>query len=177
MARDELRPLPTFPREAAGLKEQRRHRIERRVGLALLFAVLAAGAANLLGVRPATATASGGGYELSVTYASVSRPGLATPWSVRIRSPGGFDGPVVLATTSGYFELFDENGLDPDPQRATSTGEMTVWEFAPPSGEVLTVTFDARVEPAFHVGKSARTEILEDGRPVVSVTYRTVVMP
>lgn len=176
MARD-LKPLLTVPEDAAGPSEQRRHRIERRVGLALVFAVLVLGAANLLGVRPATASESGGGFDLSVTYASVSRPGLATPWSVRIERTGGFDGPIVLATTSRYFEMFDENGLDPDPQRATATGEMVVWEFAPPQGEVLTVTFDARIEPAFDVGRAARTSILVDGDPVVSVFYRTVVMP
>ncbi|HEX6263619.1 MAG TPA: hypothetical protein VF097_12305 [Actinomycetota bacterium] len=177
MAPTEMKPLPTQPQEAVGLKEQRRHRIERRVGLGLVFAVLVLGAANFLGVRPATVSASGGSLELSVRYASVSRPGLATPWSVRVRSPGGFDGPVVLSTTSSYFEMFDENGLDPDPQRATATGEALVWEFAPPEGEVLTVDYDARLEPAFHTGRSATTSVLVDGDPVVSVTYRTVVMP
>ena len=176
MARD-LKPLLTVPEDAAGPSEQRRHRIERRVGLGVVFVVLALGAANLLGVREATATASGGGFELSVTYASVSRPGLSTPWTVRVRSPGGFEGPVVLATTPDYFELFDENGLDPDPRESTSTEEATVWEFAPPRGEILVVSFDARLEPAFHTGRSATTSVLVDGEPVVSVSYRTVVMP
>jgi hypothetical protein len=177
MARRNLKPLPTVPEDAAGPSEQRKHRIERRVGLAVVFAVLALGAANLLGVRAATASASGGGFELSVTYASVSRPGLATPWTVRVRSPGGFDGPVVLATTSRYLALFDENGLDPDPSEATSTRDTTVWEFATPPGEELTVTFDGRLEPAFHTGRSGETSILVDGEPAVSVSYRTVVMP
>jgi hypothetical protein len=177
MARTDLKPLPTVPEDAAGPSEQRRHRIERRVGLALVFVVLALGAANLLGVRAATVSKSGGGFELSVEYASVSRPGLATPWTVRVRRPGGFDGPVVLATTSRYLELLDENGLDPDPQRATATGDMTVWEFEPPPGEELTVAFDGRLEPAFHTGRSGETSILVDGEPAVSVSYRTVVMP
>lgn len=177
MARAKLNPLATEPDEAATLPDQRRHRIERRVGLTIVFAVLTLGVANLLGVRSATASGSGGGYELSVTYAAVSRPGLATPWTVRVRSPGGFEGPVVLATTSRYLQLFDENGLDPDPARATATGGTTVWEFDPPPGEELTVILDARLEPAFHVGRSARTSILVEGEPVASVTYRTVVMP
>ena len=176
MARD-LKPLLTVPEDAANPSEQRRHRIERRVGLGVVLVVLALGAANLLGVRAATISASGGGFELIVTHASVSRPGLATPWTVRVRSPGGFDGPVVLATTSRYLELFDENGLDPDPRTATATGELTIWEFEPPPGEELTVTFDGRLEPAFHTGRSATTSVLVDGEPVVTVSYRTVVMP
>jgi len=176
MARD-LRPLPTHPEDAAGPAEQRRHRIERRLSLAVVFAVLVLGAANLLGVRTATVSASGGGFELSVTHASVSRPGLATPWTVRVRSPGGFDGPVVLATSTRYLALFDENGLDPDPSEATSTDADTVWEFAAPPGEVLTVTFDGRLEPAFHTGRPGTTSLLVDGEAVVSVSYRTVVMP
>lgn len=174
---EELRALPTTPDRAASLADSRRHRTARRLGLALLVAVLLLGAANLLGVRPASVTASGGGFELTVTYAAVSRPGLSTPWAVRVRRPGGFDGPVTIATTGEYFHLFDENGLDPDPDAATATPDLLVWEFDPPDGEVLTVDFDARLEPASHLGRSAETSILVDGAPVVSVAYRTVVMP
>lgn len=172
------RELPrTAPASPADLDEQRRHRLQRRLGLTVLFAVLVAGAANLLGVREATVSASGGGFDLSVTYASVSRPGLATPWTARVHRAGGFDAPVVLATTSRYLALLDENGLDPEPRRATTDGGMTIWEFDPPPGDELTVTFDARLEPAFHLGRSGQTSILVGDGPVVSVSYRTVVMP
>ena len=172
-----MQPVPTRPERSAGLTDSRRHRLGRRVGFAALVAFLLLGAANVWGVRPATVTARGGGYELTVTYAAVSRPGLTTPWTVRIVRPGGFDGPVTLATTNGYFDLFDENGLDPDPASARTSGDLLVWEFEPPSGDVLTVTFDARLEPASHAPHSGRTSILVDRRPVVSVAYTTLVMP
>lgn len=172
-----LRAMPTTPDRAASLADSRRHRMARRVGLSLLVAVLLLGAANLLGVRPASVSASGGGFGLTVTYAAVSRPGLSTPWAVEVRRPGGFDGPVTIATTGEYFHLFDENGLDPDPDAATATPDLLVWEFQPPDGDVLEVTFDARLEPASHLGRSAETSILVNGAPVVSVRYTTVVMP
>jgi len=108
-------------------------------------------------------TASGGGSELSVTYAAISRPDLSTPWTVRVRRAGGFDGPVIIGTTGRYFDLFDKNALDPDPDAATTSEDLIVWEFAPPDGEELTVTLDARLEPASHWRRSATTSVLVDG--------------
>jgi hypothetical protein len=90
---------------------------------------------------------------------------------------GGFNGPVTIATTGDYFDLFDENGLDPDPEAATTNGDLLIWEFGPPHGDVLTVTFDARLEPASHLRRSAETSVLVDRDAVVSVRYSTVVMP
>jgi len=143
----------------------------------LLLTFLALGATNVFGVRTSVASARGGGYRLEVVHAAVTRPGLATPWSVRVTSAGGFDGPITLATTARYFDLFDENGLDPDPAASTSDGDLLIWEFDPPPGDVLEVSFDARLGPAVQVGKRATTSVLVDDRPVVSVSYRTWVMP
>jgi hypothetical protein len=135
------------------------------------------GAAGVWGVRTRAVSASGGGYELTVSYAVVTRPGLATPWAVEVRRGGGFDGPITVATTGAYFDLFDENGLDPDPAAATTDGDLLVWEFDPPTGDTLTITFDARLAPSVQAGGSARTIVLVEGRPVVEVRYRTLVMP
>ena len=173
----EMQPLPTSPDDAAGLGDSRRHRATRRAGFVLLVVILVLGAANVLGPRVASVTAAGGGFELTVTYASVSRPGLSTPWTLQVRRPGGFDGPVTIATTGDYFDLFDENGLDPDPQGATTHGDLLLWEFAAPEGDVLTVTFDARLEPASHFRRSAQTSVMVDDVPVVSVTYTSLAMP
>jgi hypothetical protein len=177
MPAEKMRPLPTTPDEAAGLVDSRRHRATRRAGFILLVVVLILGATNVLGPQVASVTASGDGFELTVTYASVSRPGLSTPWTLEVRRPGGFDSPIMIATTGDYFDLFDENGLDPDPEAATTDGNLLVWEFAPPHGDVLTVTFDARIEPASHLRRSAETSVLVDREAVVSVRYSTVTMP
>jgi hypothetical protein len=146
---------------------------------AALSTLLLLGLLGVYGVRIAEVSGTAGGYELTVRYASVSRPGLATPWSVEVRRPGGFQGPVTLATTDEYFDLFDENGLDPDPQKATDDGQRIIWEFeAPEQGDTLTVSFDARIEPAQQLRRvAARTAVLDDGAVAVSVDYATFVMP
>ena len=126
--RPDVDVVPTAPEEP-NLLASRRARFFRRLFMVLLFGVLAIGLSGWLGVRSATATASGGGYELTVTYGKVSRPGLATPWSLEIHHPGGFDGPVAVSTSTKYLDLFDENGFDPQPSKATATSDAKIWEF------------------------------------------------
>ena len=139
------------------------------------------GALGAFGVRHGEVSSSGGGFELLVRYPTISRPGLASVWSVEVRRTDGapLTGPIVLATTGDYFDLFDENGLDPDPAAAMSDGENIVWEFEPAEGATsITVGFDARIEPGVQLTtKSATTAVLDDGEPVTSVSYRTRVMP
>ena len=89
--------------------------------LALVVVVALVG---LLGVKSATtSTRMADGTEVEVEYGRITRPGLATPWAITVNRPGGFDGPITVRSTSSYFDLFDENGLDPDPAAATQTGE------------------------------------------------------
>ena len=155
----------------------RRARAARRVLITLLVIFLAAAAFNTFGVRTRTVTSASGGYELTVEYASVTRPGLATPWSVEVRQPGGFDGPIVIEVSSGYLDMFDENGLDPDPSKATARPGHVQWEFEPPDGDTLSVSFDARIEPARQWGRAGSVRVIEDGRAVTTARFRTWVMP
>ena len=170
------RSVSTIP-EPSGRDRVARARMSRRLGIGILALFLVLGAINVFGVRSDKVSASGGGYELTVTYAAMSRPGLATPWDVEVRHRGGFDGPITIATTGDYLDMFDENGLDPDPSSSTATEELIIWEFEPPSGDTLTVSFDARLEPAVQVGRAGETSVLVDGRSVVQVAYTTRVMP
>lgn len=150
----------------------------RRLFVAALSLFLLAGLLGWLGVRTGTVQAEGGGYELEVRYPKVARPGLSVPWEVTIRHPGGFDGPVTVATNSSYFDLFDENSFDPDPESTTSDGERIIWEFEPPDeGDTMDVSLDTRVGPNIQLGTSGRTEILDEGQPVVTVEYKTWIMP
>lgn len=155
----------------------RRARNVRRGGVALLSAFILLGAFTILGVRSRGVLASGGGYELQVLYPAVTRPGLAVRWIVTVRRAGGFDGPVTISTTSRYFNLFDFNNTDPLPTETTTDGRSSTWTFSPPPGDTLEVTMDARMEPARQSGSPATTSVLVGGRPVVSVTYRTRVLP
>lgn len=168
--------VPTAPEEP-DLAQARRSRIFRRGFMTLLCGFLAAGLAGYLGVTSRTATAEGGGYRLTVTYGQFTRGGLATPWSFEVHHPGGFDGPVTVSTTSSYLDLFDENGFDPDPSKSTATPDEVIWEFEPPEGDTLAVSLDARIEPAAQWGRTGETSVIVDGGKVVSVTYKTWIMP
>jgi hypothetical protein len=174
--RPEVDVVPTAPEEP-NLLHSRRSRALRRLFMIVLAGVLAVGLTGWLGVRTGTATARGGGYELTVTYGQVTRAGLATPWSLEIRHPGGFDGPVTVSTNSRYLDLFDENGFDPQPSKSTATADTVIWEFEPPDGDTLGVSLDARLEPGAQWGRTGETSVLVDGKPVVTVKYKTWVMP
>lgn len=158
----------------------RHARVDRRISTALvgLFTIVVVVALfGLLGVKSATtSTRMADGTEVELHYARITRPGLASPWAVTVHRPGGFDGPIIVRSTSEYFDLFDENGLDPDAAAATQDGEMVIWEFDPPPGETFRLSFDARIEPGAQWGRDATTEIEIDGA-VATLSYRTWVLP
>ena len=155
----------------------RRARLGRRAMLTVLAVFVLLGAATVFGARTGTVSASGGGYDLTVRYPAVTRPGLAIRWIITVHRSGGFDGPVELAVTSRYLDLLDFNNLDSLPSETRTAGAMSVWTFEPPDGDTLVVAFDGRLEPAQQWGKPATVAVLADGVPVVSVSYRTRVMP
>jgi len=155
-----------------------RARTLRRVGLVALGIVVVAGLFNLLGVRTGTVSADGDGYRLTVEYAEVIRPGLATKWIVEVRNPAGFDGPVTLATSALYFDRFDFNQLYPEPAAVSPRGDEVLLEFEEIDGEVLRVAFDGRASPTFAFSLAHGSTGLEvDERELVRVDYTTVVMP
>lgn len=160
------------------LRRARRGRTIRRAFVSLLVVFLALGVAGVFGVRSATVAASGGGFELKVDYARVTRPGLAAPWKVTIRHPGGFEGAVKVATTSQYLTMFDQNNLEPEPQSTTTDGERVIWEFDVPEGsDTLEISLDASTSPNARWRFSGVTAVLEDEAPVVHVQYSSMVMP
>lgn len=105
------------------LRALRRARNSRRVVLSLLAVMVLLGAANVFGSQTEQVSAVSGDLELIVTYASVNRLGLASPWQVEVTREGGFTEPITLATTGSYFDIFDENGFSPSrsPRPPTAT--------------------------------------------------------
>ena len=175
-------PRQSIPTEPAptDIPRQARARTARRIFVAVLAGFIALGALNVYGIRVVTRSASGGGYELTVTYARVSRPGLATPFSFEVRRPGGFPEGLTVAALDSYFDVFDENGFSPMPVEETSDGERTIWRFAPSPADTMTVSFDARIEPGAQLTRAeGRVEILPapDRPPAVAVDFTTLVMP
>ena len=160
-----------------GLRHARFDRVLAAVLVGCFAIVVVLALAGLLGVKSATtSTEMADGTEVEVHYPRITRPGLASPWAVTVHRPGGFDGPITVRSTSAYFDLFDENGLDPDAAAATQDGEMVIWEFDPPPGDTFRLSLDARIEPGVQWGRDATT-VVEVGGDVVSLTYRTWVLP
>jgi hypothetical protein len=167
----------TVPRDALSHDEAKKFRALRRVFVGALVLVLLIGTLGLLGVRTATVSTAAQGYELTVTYAQVTRPGLATPFAIEVTNDGGFDSGFTLETTSSFLDSFDENGLDPEPVETMSDGEWTSWSFDAPDANVFEFSFDARLEPAVQWKRPGTTRLLIDDRVVAEVSYTMWVMP
>jgi hypothetical protein len=167
----------------AGDDELRRRRWRYGLTTLVLTALMMLGVVGALGwwdtygVEDATVRASGGGYDLSVRYGTVSRPALATPFEITVRREGGFSDPIRLIVDRAYLEMWDENGLIPAPSAETTRGESVEWEFDPPSGDTLAVWYDARIEPGAQSGRDGSVAVLDEGQPVATVDFYTRVLP
>ena len=150
----------------------------RRIGTAVLFLVVLAGALGFLGVRSATTSANGGAYRLSVTYPHVARAGLDIPFRVHVHHDGGVAENPTIAISSAYFRLFETQGFYPDADTVTNDGSFVYMTFtAPPPGRDFTLEYDAYVQPAAQVGKSATVRLLINGRQVAETTLHTWLVP
>jgi hypothetical protein len=157
-----------------------RHAFAAALALFLVLALLGAFGVRMGSVAGAGTGAGGDEVTLTVRYAEVSRPGLATPWTATVEATGDAVLPatVVLETTSAYFDQFDENGLDPEPTEVFQDEEWLSWTFEPPPGtRTLTVVFDARLEPGIRWGRPASTRLIVDDEVLVHVDYRTWIVP
>jgi hypothetical protein len=154
-----------------------RWRVGRGLFATALVVFLGLAAADVFGVAEGQVSDDAGGYELRVDYAEVSRPGLGTPFDLAVHHPGGFSEPIRVAISAAYLELFDLNGIHPEPSTQVAGPGEVVWEFDPPEGEVLEVHFDARLGPSEQSGGDATVSLLGQDGPLVSVDFHTRVMP
>lgn len=149
----------------------------RRVFLLLILAIVVAGLLGFLGVRDGTAAGSGAGYDISLSYPTIARAGLDVPWQVTVTHPGGFDGPITLRVTGDYFDIFESQGIRPQPSQETQDGSWHYLTFDKPSGDTLVVSYDIYVKPASQVGRSGTVSVMRHGQPVASVDFRTRLLP
>lgn len=150
----------------------------RRGFLAVLLCFVLAGVLGLLGVHTRTAQASESGWTVSVRYAGIARAGLDVPWEVTVRHAGGFSSDsVTLAVTDGYFDIFESQGVDPEPSDETADGSTLYMTFNAPPGDTLKVSFDIYVQPSSQIGRSGTVSVVDHGRRVAPVDFRTFLLP
>lgn len=170
--------LSTIPADDSGADGV--ETVLRAISLIFVGVVVLAGLAGFLGVRTSTAQASGNGLTVSVEHASVTRPGLATPFSVAVATEDGTALPEQITTriNSDYLAMFDENGLEPEPASSYQNGRWTWWTFDVPQGHnELEVSFDVRLEPAVQWGREGSATVEIDDDEQVTVEFVTRVMP
>lgn len=129
-----------------------------------------------LGMRTDTVQGSSGDLAVTIRYADRARGALASAFSIDIERPGGFDGQIEVRTTQSYLEIFDDNGLEPDPESTTTEGGYVIWTFDPPPGDTLNIVLDVRIEPGVF-GRERGTTIVSAGDEVVTLDYTTWVAP
>ena len=169
--------IATLP-EHRDAEHSRRARNIRRVGIVALTILVLIGLTGFLGPRFSNVSASGGGYQLDVRYAQVTRSGLAVPLRVLVRHPGGFDGPVTLAFSKGLFDRFDFQNWYPNPSAETAARRRLEYEFDPPEADVFELTLDARVGPTQPPSAHRYwVAVVADGVQVARVDFRMVVLP
>lgn len=164
--------------DVSDAERNRRGLFGRRVALSLIALVVAVGATGWLGVHAGTASANSNGYDLTVTYPHVARAGLDVPWNLRLVHRGGFQGDIVVAISADYYDIFEFQGMHPEPSDETSDGRFVYLTFSPPKhGDVFTTALDTYVQPASQVGRHVVTEVLIDDTVVARVSYKTWLVP
>lgn len=180
---DAVHHVPVNVDEPSSRKVIRRRRWMHRTMFGAVVLILAAvvldgvDAVNLLGPDEASVTAAGGGYELTVEHPSVTRPALASVFRITVRRHGGFDEPLQVAVSRRYLELWDANATLPSPSGESAVGRWIVWEFDPPPGDELTITYEARIEPGVQSGRPGEVAVMVDDEPTVTVRFHTEVRP
>jgi hypothetical protein len=150
----------------------------RRGVMAALTLLVLAGLTGYLGAHTTTATAEGDGYRVALRYATVARAGLDVPWQVTVTSESGFQDSVTLAVTGDYFDIYESQGFNPDPDKAVRNGDTLYLTFGAPGGDTFVVSYDAYIQPSSQLGRDGTVGVLSpDGRTVAAVDFRTRLLP
>ena len=158
-------------------KGARRKLAFRRTVVVILCGVVLLGALGLLGVHSRTVRATANGYTLTVQYAQIARAGLDAPWRVLVHHPNGFSDDIELAVTAKYFELFESQGLDPEPSSETADGKYVYLTFDRPPGTDFRLSFDAYIQPSAQLGADGQVRLLIADQQLLHVNFRTWLLP
>jgi hypothetical protein len=164
------------------VETSRSARTASRAFVAVLLVVCVAGGVGLLGGHTSRAAAAGRGYDLHLSYPGTTRPGLDALWELTVVHPRGFAGPITLAVTASYFDLFETQGFYPTPSETTRDDAYVYLTFSPPpDGDTFAVMFDAYtqpyIEPSRLLSNDATVAVVDDGKRVAAIHYSTFVLP
>ncbi len=146
--------------------------------VAVVFAIVGYALLGFAGLTTTHASRTSGDLTVTVTYASVSRAGLPTPFVIAVATVDGQPLPIELEVEfpRAYLSMFDENGLDPAPDSISSDGDTEVWTFMPGDEAAMVIDFDARLQPNMHYSRDGWVEVRGGSEPV-RVEWRTRVLP
>lgn len=182
MADEAFTSSATHPERDDGPARLRRRRRLYRVTSTVVVGIVVLGVADVfgpvLGVDSGTTTAtSDDGIVLTVEYPELTRPALASPFSIEVVDAQGFDGPIEVAISRPWIEVWDENGMYPTPSAETGDDRWVVWEFDPPEGTRFRFFYDARLEPARQSRVAGAVELRDGETVLAAVDFATEVRP
>ena len=146
----------------------------------VVFGVVGAALLGVAGLRTREVTATSDRFDVNVTYAQTTRPGISTPFTIEVVAADGSTLPEQLEVrvSAAYLAMFDENGVDPEPASSTSDGTDETWRFElDPGATRFAVDLDARLQPNVHSGETGTVRVGASGGTPVDVEFRTWVLP
>lgn len=170
---DVVEEVPTA-RGALPTRWQEREALVRRVGVGVLCLVLIAAAAGLFG--PGTGRRTAGAGDLTVTYPTVTRPGLDSRIVVTI-PPGRDSSRHVVRIDRTVLDDLGIETFHPQPSATRSRGGQVELEFEGAGSRATRVSLDGRVPTQLGAGaRDGDISAVVDG-DVQTVSTRTWVLP
>jgi len=151
----------------------------RRLGFAVLVALVIAALIGVFGAATGTVRARAGETELTVTHPARTRSSVAAPMRISVRRRGGFGTrPVTVAIDHELLSRLDFQNWYPNPSAESNDPRGLVYEFDPPAGDELVVELDARVGPnQWFSSRRYRIAVMDGERPTAEARFRMTVWP
>lgn len=152
-------------------------RVLRLSSMIIVVGIVVAAMLGVAGLRTSSVAAANGTVTLKVTYAKVSRPGIPTPLRIEITATDLRPLPdeLVVAVGNDYLSIFDQNGLDPEPDATHFDGDILEWTYSTDAKTTLVIALDARLQPNIHRGRDASVTVSAPDMEPVSVRFHTTV--
>jgi hypothetical protein len=113
-----------------------------------------------------------------VEYPRLARAGFDTPLSITVSNASGVGEEVVVGISQEYMEIFEHQGIFPDPSDVSTDGEFLYLTIAAePGATEVTVLFDVYVQPSSQQGEQATVFVSDGERRLAETEIRTTLLP